>query len=111
MSEFPYPYDTTQPLPPPEWRPEFRGPIAAWSALAVFGICQVLVILSYCWVADAVPWTPLAFLIGFNSGVIGAQAGLLAIYAVLGPGRAWVRQAVALVIGMFLALFWAIGHV
>lgn len=82
----------------------------AWCALAAFSLCQISAILSYCWVASAVPWTPSAFLIGFNSGVISAQAGLLAIYGVLGPQRAWVRQAVALVIGMILALLWAVGH-
>ncbi|MGI8978430.1 MAG: hypothetical protein ACR2FY_04325 [Pirellulaceae bacterium] len=48
-------------------------------------------------------WLPL------NVGAILAQSGLLAIYAVLGPGRIWRRQSVAVLLGFGSILAWLLG--
>src|SRR5678815_2114521 len=111
MSESTYPYDPAKFIPPPEWRPAHVGPLAVWGVLGGVGLCFVLVDLSFCWVAgNQARWSPWEYVMTINIAGIGAQASLLAVYAVFGPGKASARHLVAISLGCCCLVFWWLGY-
>jgi hypothetical protein len=112
MPEFDYPYDPNKFVPPPEWRLALPRPWPFWAILGGFGFCFALIDFSYCWVVnDPLSWQYGSLWRNINIGAVGAQAGLLLIYAVWGPGRIWLRHAVALLLGSGCLLMWLFGYV
>lgn len=112
MPDFPYPYDPANFVPPPDWRPAWRRGWPLWAILGGIGLCFAAIDFSFCWVASDLNSSRFGDLwMGFNLGAVGAQAGLLAIYAVLGPHRLWLSHVVALALGIGCLLVWLLGYV
>lgn len=111
MPDSPYPYDPAKFVLPLEWQSKWPLPLTLWWILAGFGVAFAILDLSYCWVGSYFfpsHWSQLWA--GLNYGAVGAQAGLLAIYAVFGPGRTWMRHIVAFFVGSCCLLTWLGGY-
>ena len=107
MSDFPYPYDAK--LPPPAPNPSLRiGPLGI--ILAVFAGCFTLVNITVFPAAlGSSSNTPVELWLTFGMGLIGAEAGLLAIAAVLGPGKGFLRHLLILPPAVAWIMGWLIG--
>lgn len=111
MPDIPYPYDPEKFVPPPDWWPAWIRPRSLWAILGGIGLCFVVIDFSFCWVgSDILPSRFGELWMGFNMGAVGAQAGLLAIYAVLGPHRLWQTHLVAFALGIGSLLVWLLGY-
>jgi len=113
MSEFPYPYSVQLPdakIPPLEAR---RAPSPKQ-------LCVILAVLTACFALINITVIPASnrqieprlreFWQAFSFGIIGAQAGLLAIAAVLGPGKGLLRHLIAVPLALGLVLAWLLGY-
>ncbi len=112
MSEFPYPYDTQ--LPPIKrstWQVRL---LPNHRRLAV----QLVVLAALFALANTTTFpagelsrgqTSLETWMGFTIGLIGAEAGLLAIAAVMGPGRWHLRHLVVAGVAVLWIVAWFVG--
>jgi len=116
MPDIDYPYDASNlpPAPPIKWRPinDYRLPDEAesslpWGWLAGLAIGFGLLNLLFMPVAMALappgkgpvgPNDIRLYLVAFGMGAIGAELALLAIAAVFGPGIAWCRHLLAMLL-------------
>lgn len=73
-------------------------------------LCFAVIDISFCGVASEYPTGARSVWFAFNLGAVGAQGGLLVIYAVLGPGLLWLRHLVALSLGLCASLLWLLGY-
>lgn len=111
MPDFPYPYDPAKFVSPADWRPAWPQPWQLWAILGGIGFCFAVIDFSFCWVASEILPSRFGELwMGFNMGAVGAQAGLLVIYAVIGPHRLWLSHVVALALGLGSLLVWLLGY-
>ena len=113
MSDFKYPYDGKDlpPLPPLHWKPARKG----WSLgliLALFFVGCLVVNITMLPVSDkARPGNLAEWWIALGMGLIGAEAGLLAIAGVFGPGSTLRRHLVVIPAATALCLAWFLGYV
>ena len=126
MPDIDYPYDASNlpPAPPIKWRPinDYRLPDEAesslpWGWLTGLAIGFALLNFSFMPVAMALrgggpigPNDIRVYLVAFGLGAIGAEPGLLAIAAVFGPGTAWRRHLLAILLVVVLTYFAFAGN-
>ncbi len=113
MSEFPYPYD--KPLPSIKF-PSPKRQLALTPG--VLGI--VLAVIALCFVLSNVTIFPVSrnmdpvsvgeFWTAFCTGLVGAEAGLLVIAAVLAPGNGLLRHVIVVPLAMIWILAWFLGY-
>lgn len=114
MQDFPYPYDANSlpPAAPIRLRPDLRF----WRMMALLlliGVGLVLLNLSMYPLAANATATPGSFgefWLFLSMGIVGAEASLLAIAAVFGPGSPWLRRPTVLVLGLIFVLAWLMGY-
>lgn len=113
MSEFPYPYDAKLPaieFPPPN-RQFTLTPGLLGILLAVITACFALSNITVIPVSERMSGNMLAELwLAFSFGLIGAEAGLLAIAAVLGPEKGLVRHLLVVPLAGIWILAWLLGY-
>lgn len=113
MSEIPYPYGVKLPdnkIPPLNAR-SMLSPGQLAVILAVIAGCFALINITVVPASDRQLEPRLReFWQAFSFGIIGAQAGLLAIAAVLGPGKGLVRHLIVVPLAVGLVLAWLLGY-
>ena len=110
MLELDYSYDAANSVRHPDRRPVCQRRWPFWAIFVGVLICFAVIDFSFC--SSRITWTSPPFQkywMAINMGAIGAQGGLLAIYAVLGPGRIWLRHVVAIALGLGCILAWWLG--
>lgn len=128
MPDIDYPYDASNlpPAPPIKWRPisDSRLPNEAessipWGWLAGLAIGFALLNFLFMPVVMALarpgrgpvgPNDIRLYLVAFGMGAIGAELGLLAIAAVFGPGTAWCRHLLAMLLVVVFAYLALAGN-
>jgi hypothetical protein len=113
MSEFPYPYEVQLPVvkfPPPK-RQLTLNPGVLGIVLAVVALCFALSNVTIFPVSENMsPGTLGELWTAFCFGLIGAEAALLAIAAVLGPGNGLLRHIIVMPLAMFWVVAWLLGY-
>lgn len=114
MSEFPYPYDaktSVGKLLPPTFQlsPQLRTP-AILLAILVAGICVFNATVIPNLIALNSNSTIESAYTGIIAGIIGAEAGLLVIAAVLGPSRGLLRHLAVVPVALSFILAWLVGY-
>lgn len=119
MAVYPYDVNNLPPAPPIQLQPAVKASFSSlgwWLSTIAIG-CTILN-LSFIPVlvasfppgkAPTLPPQVVMSMIGFCLGTIGAEPGLLAIFAVFGPAPAWRRQIVAVFLTLLLAIVGAVG--
>jgi hypothetical protein len=113
MSEIPYPYDIQLPaikFPPPK-RQLTLNPGVLGIVLAVVALCFALANVTIFPASQSMrPATLGELWTAFCFGLIGAEAGLLAIAAVLGPGKGLLRHLIVAPLAMIWIGAWLLGY-
>lgn len=111
-----YPYDPQNPradlVLPPESPALSTFTSLTWKLVCVwafFVIVQIVFLPAMCWL-DEISFQVRELSAGLFCGFTGAQAGLLILAAVLGPGSVALRQACVIVLGLTWVGAWLLGY-
>lgn len=112
MQDFPYPYDPNNlPFAAPI---RLQADVRFWRMMALpllLGVGLVFLNLSmYPLAKNATPTNFGGFWLFLSMGIVGAEASLLAIAAVFGPGSPWLRRPIVLGLGLIFVLAWLMGY-